>query len=252
MSRYKTLQQYVENDYQQYCNTTSAAMGAEKKPRKGRPYSPYAGRETRKSRRLANCNISTNNNEIESSNLIAQIIEDQLNAGRLQSEQATKIRQNNNKLHQHHHHHHHYQGKQELMDKNAYRNVPNTCESDSEGGNNDDDEAYMSCSKSQSQHYSTRPPDDGSIAQIEIIESDGDEDGDEQTESRRRSQTISDQIPSTSCNANQKSAVNDERSDSVIFTGSYTQHDLDLEEVSRIRTNCKCLIILIDSRYSFF
>lgn len=224
MNRYRTQH---DGDLQYYQSMNLV----EKKTRRGRPYSPYTifedggCRETTQSKRIA-----LNNNEIESTSLIAQIIAD--NQGRFQLGRqnhykptpvlANSTTNNNKKV---------------PFDNTAYRSVPVVCEDDSDATT--DEEVQLL----------TRPPDnagDGAdsesesknslIDAVEIIGSDEEEEEDDHNESRRRSQTKSDQIQTA--NGAEKSAVaGEERSDSVIFTGSYTQHDIDLEEISRIRTN---------------
>lgn len=235
MSRFKALSAHTgDNESQNFYGMNTTLI--EKKTRKGLAYSPYTffGSSIRKSKRLANnaatnsaITSTTNNNDsekIESHSLIQKIIEDQMQ-DRLQSN-SSQTNNNNNTA------------SSRRIPIPVYVRVPPAHEPE------DWDAAIQEHHRQNGKRQTATPPvvvvdahHDGGGDDVVIIEtSDVDDD---HNESRRRSQTKSDQIHQNTGNQTQDHELKDGRSDSVIFTGTYSQHDIDLEQVSKINTNGK-------------
>lgn len=187
-------------------NATLGALYQEKKTRRGRPYSPYC-----------HGHLSINNNqcEIEQSQLIAQIVED-----------AKMLRQNNNLNKIHHNLHHNNQENTTKIHNNSRKKVP-----------------FHHLQQQQQQITAYRDvPSHDSETEDNIIMDQCEPISDEKNHTHANPESEDDENENNEEEASSvpTKSTSKERSDSVIITGSYTQHDIDLEEISRIRTNGEC------------
>lgn len=223
----------------------------EKKTRRGRPYSPYTifydgdidneklisqnnqhgnGISSNNKKSGGPINNNINDDQIEESHLIAQIIEDARQSKRHQNHHQQQQQQEFN----HHHHphknlHNNLNSKKVPFDQTAYRdiasiNVVDDEHIDADDGNDDNEEEHDEI-------------DDAENAIDELLRTG-------EFDNLTRKDTCSDEndveiIEDTS----EKSHESSQRSDSVIFTGKFSQHDIELEEISRIRSNGKSLQI---------
>lgn len=248
--------------------------------------SPACKRSSSKRKAGAVQHCITNNNEIESSSLIEQIIQDETRRLKNRNHQHQHhhttgghyVTRNGSAAAT-------PRTKQVPFDTNVYRNVPNVYESDSDtdevqqifyprdktetaavpdlepddddgggggeddedcsggGGDGDSNDGNNSGAESESAATEVLDVFDNATEVIEL-------DDDDHNESRRRSQTKSDQAQSLARPIDNKFVITEEeRSDSVIITGSYTPFDLELEEISRIRTNSKSAFHLFFSLF---
>uniref|UniRef100_A0A336MXV5 CSON007135 protein n=1 Tax=Culicoides sonorensis TaxID=179676 RepID=A0A336MXV5_CULSO len=224
-------------------NVTSAILYSEKKTRRGRPYSPYCSSSSKlsSSKKLSssstsssilpmlNNNISLNECEIEQSQLLAQIIEDARNSKRNNN---TASNNNSKKV-------------PSLVHQNltTYRDVAShqqtQQDSETELTENQQLDQYEPTTTTIEISLNNHQNANNTQQKDEELSDDDPDDGNDEAPLQKITSDITETTEDTTIsttNGGETTAETD-RSDSVIFTGSYTQHDLDLEEISRIRTN---------------
>lgn len=184
---------------------TATILYEEKKTRRGRPYSPYITSQKSSSKKSSIHPMPMINNNI--SIQACEIEQSQLLAEIF--EDARQSKRNNNQQQQQQHHRRHQNcndsKKKVPFHHTAYRDVPSPHESETESNQMDQNEPKIETTNNN----------------------DPNPESDEDEVEEEASQTATTDTGDA------------ERSDSVIITGSYTQHDIDLEEITRIRTNGK-------------
>lgn len=208
----------------------TATLYQEKTTRRGRPYSPYCSTPKANIKRsMINNNIDLNECDIDQSHLLAQIFED--------AKQSS-----NRQQHQHRHHNQHFNTFckkvpfHQATTTTTNQDVPSPNDSETEDSTKVDQyEPSIENNTSKRNNY-TLVATNNNNATRESGEEDDDDDDDEVEEEAPTPQKTSTPLTET---AEKETTEANGRSDSVIFTGSYTQHDIELEEISRIRTNGK-------------
>lgn len=204
----------------------TATLYQEKTTRRGRPYSPYCATPKANSKRsMINNNIDLNECDIDQSHLLAQIFED--------------AKQSSNRQQQHRHHNQHFNTfckkvpfHQATTTTTTNQDVPSPNDSETEDSTKVDQyEPSIENNTSKRNNYTLVATNNNNSTRESGEEDDDDDEVEEEAPTPQKT-SPPETAESTTTEANG-------RSDSVIFTGSYTQHDIELEEISRIRTNGK-------------